>query len=333
MTNTIAITQEILATLGKAKRLLIATHVNPDGDAVGAAAGLAHIGLYLGLDVRLYFPKALPVFLAWLPMPAPLVSSLADLDEWQPDIIGMVDCADAQRGGPELLQRIGADGVAPAGLTVLNIDHHTSNKGYGTLNWVVPESAATGELVGLLAEAAGVPLSGSLGQALYLAISSDTGNFTYSNTSAASLEMAARLVRAGLDVGEFTDKYENNWNLARMHLWGRLMTEVSLRENGAVAVSVVPRAYLDELGLGKASLEGFASWLRKLAGVRVGLFIREDTTNFCKISLRSMGDVDVQKVAARFGGGGHVAAAGAELSLSPSETAETVLAALREQLA
>jgi phosphoesterase RecJ-like protein len=144
--------------------------------------------------------------------------------------------------------------------------------------------------------------------------------------------MAGRLVRAGLDVGAFTDKYENNWNLARMHLWGRLMSEISLHDDGAVALSVVPRRYLDELGLGKASLEGFASWLRKLAGVRVGLFIREDKLNYCKISLRSMGDVDVQKVAARFGGGGHVAAAGAELPLSPSETAEQVLAALREQL-
>jgi phosphoesterase RecJ-like protein len=244
----------------------------------------------------------------------------------------MVDCADAPRGGPELHQLISGENAASPAVPVLNIDHHTSNKGYGAVNWVVPESAATGELIGLLAEAAGMSLGGALGQALDLAISSDTGNFTYSNTSASCLEMAGRLVRDGLDVGAFTDKYENNWNLARMHLWGRLMSEISLHENGAVALSVVPRRYLDELGLGKASLEGFASWLRKLAGVRVGLFIREDKPNYCKISLRSMGDVDVQKVAARFGGGGHVAAAGAEISLSPSETAEQVLAALREQL-
>jgi phosphoesterase RecJ-like protein len=330
------ITQELLQAIRQSRRLLIATHVNPDGDAVGSMAALAHIALHLDTEVRLYLPRPLPVFLSWLPLPAPVTASLPELSDWRPDLLALVDCADAGRVGPELApivrsgKGLGPDSETP--LPLMIIDHHVSNVDSGALSWVSPDSAASGELVGLLAMMAKMPLSGALGQALYLALASDTGNFTYSNTSAECLEMAARIVRDGLNVGDFTDKYENNWNLERMHLWGRLMSEISLRENGAVAVSVVPRKYLDDLGLGKADLEGFASWLRRIDGVRVALFVREDKPNQCKISLRSMGDVDVSAVTARFGGGGHVAAAGAELSLPPQETVETVLAALREQL-
>jgi phosphoesterase RecJ-like protein len=145
--------------------------------------------------------------------------------------------------------------------------------------------------------------------------------------------MASRIVAAGLDIADFTRKYENTWSLARMRLWGRLLNEISLHEGGAVACSIAPKRYLDELGLDKEDLDGYSSWLRKLLGVQVGLFIREDSPGFCKISLRSMGDFDVQAVAHLYGGGGHVAAAGAELGLPPEKTAELVLAEIGIRLA
>lgn len=325
---------EIKQALQNSRRTLIATHVNPDGDALGSAVALAHIALKLGSEARMVLPPALPDFLAWLPLPAPCVSRLEELGTWMPDLLVFVDCADPPRAGQELAAVINKE--APArewnGITVVNIDHHLSNKGFADLNWVEGESAATGQLAGILAEELGMPLKDGLGLAVYLALASDTGNFTYNNTSASCFAMASRIVGAGLDVAEFTNNYENNWNIQRMHLWGRLMSEISLHENGAVAMSIVPRAYLDEAGLGKAALEGFASWLRRLQGVRVGLFVREDAKDFCKVSLRSMGDVDVQAVAARFGGGGHMAAAGAEVSLPPEETARVLLAAIHEQL-
>lgn len=316
--------------------MLFACHVNPDGDAVGSVAALACIAQRLGAEARILLFAPLPDFLAWLPLPAPVAASAADLGDWKPDLVCFADCGDVKRTGPELAGWMqNKDSLAHLGwgeAVTLNIDHHLSNPGYADHNWVEPERSATGELVGQLAEELGMKLEGALGQAVYLALASDTGNFTYSNTSAGAFAMASRIVEAGLDVAAFTDNYENNWNIERMRLWGRLMSEIALYENGAVAVSVVPARYLSEKGLGKADLEGFASWIRRLKGVKVSLFVREDSRNFCKISLRSMGDFNVQKVASRFGGGGHAAAAGAELALPPEEAVREALAAIRAAL-
>lgn len=327
--------KSLASALRKAKHVLIATHVNPDGDAVGSASALAHIALRLGGEARIFLQSGMPGYLSWLPLPVPVVENLAALSSWTPDLLLACDCGDARRAGPELephLSGLGTTDRKWPGLVTANIDHHVSNPGFADINWVEPQRAATGELVGLLAEHLGLSLDGDLGQAVYLALVSDTGNFTFSNTSPGAFGMAARIAASGLDVAEFTNKHENIWTLNRMHLWGRLFSEVRLHAGGAVASAVVHREYLDVLGLDNEDLEGFASWLRRLRGVRVGLFVREDTPGVSKISLRSMGDVNVQAVCAVFGGGGHAAAAGAEVGLGPEEAVQAVLAEIMKQL-
>ena len=328
--------QDTLAdAIRKAQRVLVGTHVNPDGDAIGSAVALSHIALHSGSDVRILLGSGLPDFLSWLPLPAPTVKTLAELGAWTPDLLLLADCGEAGRAEPDLaavLTKKAFPGPDWERLVVANIDHHVSNGGFGRINWVEPSRSATGELVGLLAEHMGVPLGGPLGEAVYLALVADTGNFSFANTGPECLAMAARLVAAGLDIADFTSKYENTWNLAKMRLWGRLLSEVRLHADGAVAYSVAPKNYLDEFGLTKADLDGFAAWLRRLRGVRVGLFIREDAPSFCKISLRSIGDFDVNAVAALYGGGGHAAASGAELSLPPEAVAEKVLADIQARL-
>lgn len=330
------IIQDILAdAISNAGRVLVATHVNPDGDAIGSAAALAHIALRGGADVRILLASGLPDFLSWLPLPAPTVKTLAELGPWTPELLLLADCGEIGRAGPDLAAALAQKrlpGREWEQLVVANIDHHVSNPGFGHINWVEPRRSATGELAGLLAEHMGIPLAGPLGEAVYLALVADTGNFSFANTRPDCLAMAARLVAAGLDIAEFTAKYENTWNLAKMRLWGRLLSEVSLHAGGAVAYCIAPRRYLDELGLTKADLDGFAAWLRRLRGVRVGLFVREDGPSLCKISLRSMGDFDVNAIAALYGGGGHAAAAGAELALPPEAVAEKVLADITDRL-
>lgn len=326
--------QAVLAALRRVRRVLIVPHVNPDGDAVGSAFALAQLVAGQGGEARLFFRGGIPGYLSWLQPPAPVVASLEAPADWTPDCVWYVDCGDADRAGADL--SVSEYGVLPVPgweeVLTVNTDHHISNPGFARINWVEPRRAATGELIGMLAEELGVELSGELGKALYLALVSDTGNFSYGNTSAECLGMAARIVAAGLDVASFTAVYENNWTLQRMHLWGRLMSEIVLHSGGAVAASVVPLRYLEEAGLKKEDLEGFASWLRRLAGVRVALFVREDGPGRSKVSLRSMGDVDVQEVASLFGGGGHAAAAGAELSLPAEEAAKEILAVLEQRV-
>ena len=317
-----------------ARRALIASHVNPDGDAVGSCAALARIIQELGNEARIFLRSGVPDFLSWLPLPAPLARSLDELGDWKPELVLFADCGDENRAGDEMSAFMRGENprLPRHEIITANIDHHVSNPLFADVNWVDPDASATGKLVGLLADKLEISLSDSLGEAVYLAIVSDTGSFSYANTSADCLDMASRIVSQGLDLGRFTANYENNWTLERMHLWGRLMHEVTLHEDGAIACSIAPKHYLQELGLRRSALEDYASWLRKLRGVRVVLFVREDGPSQVKISLRSMGDVNVHEVAALFGGGGHAAAAGADLALPPEIAAQRVLEALASAL-
>lgn len=312
--------------IASAKRILAVTHMHPDGDAVGSLAALGHIAVSLGIDVRLYCETPLPDHLAWLHYPAPLVTNRAALGEWVPDCVIFLDCADDKRAGTEMADLIAACRAREAGcenIATICIDHHTGNPLYADYNWIDSSMSATGAMVALLAKSFGLPLAGDLGQALYFAIVADTGSFSYANTNALALELAAEIVKNGLSVADFTIKYENNWQLGRMHLWGALMGEVQLLCKGAVVVSVVTDELLRRYDARRTDLEGYASWLRRLAGSKVVLLVRPSRFG-SKISLRSMGDVDVQKIAAEFGGGGHVGASGADMAEEPRKAAALV---------
>ncbi len=320
-----------------ATRILAVTHHNPDGDALGSLAGVGHIARALGIDARLYCTSLLPEHLSWLPLPAPLIASLADLGDWRPDCVVVVDCADAKRPGREMEEylpacRAGALGGGTSGpVQTLCIDHHVGNPLFAEHNWVDPGYCATGAMIADLALELDVPLCGELGEALYLALVSDTGSFSYSNTNAQALQLAARIVACGLSLADFTAKYENNWTLARMHLWGELMGQVRLYCDGTVVLSVVTQDVLDRFGARRTDLENYASWLRRIKGVRIVILVRVSSVG-SKVSLRSMGDVNVQEIAAMFGGGGHVAAAGIDIAAPPHEAAERVLDAVHAVL-
>ena len=307
------------------KKTLLTVHVNPDGDALGSLAAMGRIAESLGCEVRVCMASRVPDYLDWLPLPWPIYRDPSELGDWTPDLLIVLDCGDAARPGPDI-QALIASGRP--GMTTLNIDHHLGNPAFAMHNWVESNRSATAEMVGLLAEHLGLSLAGELGRAVYLGITSDTGNFSFSNTSPDVFTLAARITQAGLRVGDFTQAAENTWSLERMHLWGKLFAEVSLHHNGRTALVVVPQKLLDKFGVRRSALEGFAAWLRRIRGVRVGVFVREDGPGRSKVSLRSMGDVDVRIVAASFGGGGHKAAAGTEVGLPPRETADAVLRAI-----
>lgn len=317
---------DVARSISRAGRILAVTHENPDGDAIGSLAALGHIGLAEGADVRLYCETPVPPSLDWLRYPCPLLSSLDDPDVWRPDLVVFLDCAEEARAGEAAVQYV-ADLRANGGLVTACIDHHVANPGYADVNWVDASQSATGVMVALLARAMRLPLAGDLGEAICLAVIADTGSFSYGNTTALALELTAEIVRNGLSMAEFTVKYENHWTLDRMHLWGALMQEVRLFCSGKVVVSVVTDEILERHKTTRNDLEGYASWLRRLQGSKVVILARPSRAG-SKISLRSMGDVDVQKIAAEFGGGGHKGAAGIDMAPSPHEAADQVLASV-----
>lgn len=320
--------QSVAHSIASAGRILAVTHANPDGDAIGSLIAFGHMAVALGKEIRLYCESPIPAHLAWLKSPVPILQRLEELCGWRPDRVLFLDCADEYRAGEAMAALVTRrDEADPDRADVICIDHHIANPLFGDVNWVDPGMGATGMMVALLAKEMGCALKGDLGEAIYLAIVSDTGSFTYGNTSALALQLAAEIVGNGLSLAEFTTKFENNWTLNRMHLWGALMREVKLLCSGNVVVSVVTDEHLARYNTERADLEGYASWLRRLKGSRVVILARSSAKG-SKISLRSMGDVDVQAIAARFGGGGHKAAAGVDMRQPPREAATLILEAV-----
>lgn len=313
---------ELVDILRRYDRILVAAHANPDGDAVGSCAALGWALRNMDKNVLLYNGTGFPEYLSWLRLPGPVLTR-ADQLPCPPDLIVGLDCGDAARLGEDIQPLLA---TTPS----VNIDHHPGNPGYGSLfNWVEPAMSATGEMVGLLVEALGAPLHGALGEAVYVALMSDTGSFSYGNTTPESLRLAARLMENGLDVPGVRARLDNTWTEPRLRLWGRLMGEARLLDEGRLAVALVDRALLEEVGASREDVEGFVEQLRRVRGVRVALVLREaepgpDGKATSKASLRSSGADDVRAVAVQFGGGGHKNAAGATLPLGP-ETAFAVM--------
>lgn len=318
-------TARIASIIRDADDILVITHESPDGDALGSLGATGHILAACGKRFALYDASGIPAPFAWMPFPTAVHSSLAELP-FTPRLIISLDCGDARRAGHE---------VAPllASTPVVNIDHHLGNPMFGTAaNWVDPTMAATTQMVAEIARALDVPFAGPLGQCIYLGLVTDTGSFSFGNTTPAVLRLAAELLDAGVSVAAVTERHQNQWSLARTRLWGHLMLEVQLACNGTVAISVVPDALIATCEATREDLEGWAAQIRRIKGVRVGVLVRSQGPGKSKISLRSSGPDDVRKVAMLFGGGGHRNAAGTEMPFEPVEAAQKIVAALAEHL-
>jgi phosphoesterase RecJ-like protein len=286
---------------------------------------MARILLSLDKDVMLYNASGFPAFLAWLEPPCPVWTRIAELPR-RPDLLVSLDCSVSARLGEDLRPLLA---VTP----VVNIDHHQAHPDFDTLyNWVEPERSAAGEMAALLADGLGVPLRGKLAEAVYAALVADTGCFSFDSTTPEAMRLAARLMENGVNASLVRDSLENVWSEGTMRLWGKLLQETRLLEEGRLAVAVACRGLFENGEAAGEDLEGFVEHLRRVRGVRVAFLLKETTENgtaATRISLRSRGGDDVRAVAAQFGGGGHKNAAGATLPLPPARALAAVLPCIR----
>lgn len=296
--------RDIARVLQEENDFLVVSHENPDGDALGSMVALGFLLRRLGKNFMLYNTSGLPEHFAWLQLPGPVHSSLEDLDDFSPARVIVLDCGDPFRMGKELLMAIEPE-------TLINIDHHAGNPLFGVLNWVDTSMAAVGEMIALLARELNAPLAGGLGESVYLAIVSDTGSFAYGNTKPETLELAADIIREGLDIGEFNARYYNQWELKRIHFWAEVLGKAALYHEQRVIVVSVSQETMDRYQVGAAECDGLVEFVRKVKTVRVAVSLREEQDKgLVKFSLRSQGQDNVQQVALLFGGGGHRNAAG-----------------------
>ncbi|WP_029457998.1 DHH family phosphoesterase [Solidesulfovibrio alcoholivorans] len=305
---------EIARRIRQGRSFVVAAHASPDGDALGATAAMGFILEALGKSFSLLNDSPVPPQYGWLELPAPLLDTPPD-DGY--DLALVLDCGDGPRLGN--LESV----LDPARMAV--IDHHLGNPGFGAINWVDPGRCATGEMVAFLAKDLGVPLTGPLAQALYAAMATDTGFFSFGGTTAESLELVAEMIRGGLDVGATGALIKNQWTMNRLRLWSEVLGQIGLRHDGQVGVIRISQAMLKRTGTGPEDCEGLINNALRLRGVAAAILARELPEGGVKFSLRSVGDVNIQSVAASFGGGGHKNAAGGKLD-APLDAAGDMLA-------
>jgi len=282
---------------------LVSAHVNPDGDAIGSTAALGWILHSLGKKFTLYNTSGLPQSFDWVSLPAPLHHELpTPLPAWSV----VVDCGAQNRVGTAL------DAALVPERTV-NIDHHISNPGFGALNWVDIDYPAVGAMIAEVARELGLALTGPLGEAIYLAVATDTGFFTYGSTKPKTLELAAELYRNGIKPGEINPRIINQWTPQRLELLAEVLSTLELHLNGEMGLVVADLETQRRTGTNTEDCDGMVNFVRQLRGVRVSAILREDEPEYWKFSLRSNGDDDIQGVAALLGGGGHKNAAGGNL--------------------
>jgi phosphoesterase RecJ-like protein len=291
-------------------------HVHPDADVLGTllAAGLA---LEKGGWTVVYGgPHPAPASLDFLPG-IERYTRLARL-EGRFDLALLTDCPNPARTEGLI------DQARAAASAVVNIDHHPDNRRYGTVNWVDPGAAATGEMVYELLVALAAELTPDIATNLFTAVHTDTGSFRYSNVTPATFRIASALTAAGASPAVISNAlYERRAGDALRHL-GRALSLVQVSEDGRVAWLALPDGTVPESFI---EAEELVNYPRSLASVRVACFLRE-TGGKTKVSLRAKGDVDVQAIAARFGGGGHRNAAGFTMAASLAHTTREVLAAV-----
>jgi len=319
----------VSALLVPGRRIVLTTHVNPDGDGLGSEVGLALCLRAQGVDVTIANPTPTPPRFEFLFRDHPGLDRTADAVKAlrRAEAIVVLDIADLGRLG------ILADTVREAGVPVACVDHHVSP---GTLpdgpRYVDPGAAATAELVFEIARVCGWPVSTEAARALYVGLVTDTGGFRFSNTHPRTLRIAAELLETGVEPESvYLDIYANAPEGRPRLLAEALQTLVVEADSGLAWVTVPPGA-VERYGVTADDLEGVVEHPRSIAGVRLAMLFRQIHQGRVKVSLRSVGKVDVAAFARQFGGGGHTKAAGVSLEGSLAEVQEKVLAAAREYL-
>jgi len=307
--------REIVRRIRDGRTFVVAAHASPDGDALGATAAMGHILAALGKTFTLANESPAPTQYGWLPLPAPLVRRPATTDY---DLALVLDCGDAHRLGD--LEQV----LDPARMAV--IDHHLGNPGFGAVNWIDPARCATGEMVALLARDLGIPLAGPMAEALYTAMATDTGFFSFGSTTPDCLEMVAEMIRGGLDIGAVGARIKNQWSVNRIRLWSEVLGGLRLLHDGQVGLIGISQAMFARTGTSSEDCEGLINNALRVRGVMAAVLVRELPEGGVKFSLRSVGAVNIQAVAAAFGGGGHKNASGGRLD-QPLAAAGEILAA------
>ena len=309
--------------IARHQKFLLTTHVNPDGDAIGSEVAFARWLRAQGKTVRILNDSITPTAFLFLTGEDAIESFEPELAEQrftEADALVVLDTSNRQRIG-RLAPYLDRHAIA-----VAVIDHHVSHaNGFGQVNVIEPEVAATGELIYELIRESGGALDRITAEALYVALMTDTGGFRYSNTDSGAHEMAAALLSLGLDPQQLHARVHASASAGRLRFFGEALAALEMRSDGRLCVLEASPEQFQRHGLVGADTEGLVDMPRIIAGVEVVALFSELEPGKVKVSLRSTGRVSIDHVCSRLGGGGHPHAAGVLLRGTRAQARERVL--------
>jgi phosphoesterase RecJ-like protein len=320
---------QVIQELREADKLLLTTHENPDGDALGSLLGMHEVLRELGKDSVMFMAEyefPLPHEYRHMHFEDAVHAPPEDVGE---RVVVFLDCGN--------IDRMPIDFLRTDGTHIVNIDHHHDNTRFGTVNLVDPQASCTAEIVWELAHELDVELTPRMAEALYIGLVTDTGKFQYENTTARAHRMAAELIEAGADTHRIYRNLYEDLPYARLQLLARALVKVSRHNGGAITVTNLTKEDYASSGAVESDSEGIVDHLRAVEGTKVAVLVREllaeDRVGMQKVSLRATdGQVDVSVIARSHGGGGHRQAAGFSTELTLDELITSLRAEIGQQL-
>jgi phosphoesterase RecJ-like protein len=311
----VKVPRKLLAFLKEKDNFFIATHINPEGDAIGSAVALSMALESRGKKTVVYDRDIVPEFYRFLPGHERFRNSTFDL---QPSAFNLIllDC--------NSLERAGVEGLSFEYSAV--IDHHETEENFGDIRWVEPEAAATGMMIFYLIKEIGLKITRDIAINLYSAIAVDTGTFRYSNTTAEVLKVGAELIEAGANPAYISNHFYETWSKERFALLIMALNTLEIRDG--IAITVVTKGMYKKTGTGSEDTENFSNFPRMMKDIRISAFFRELGNNYWKVSLRSRRDINVAGIAALFEGGGHRNASGYKIKASLESAKKALLKAV-----
>lgn len=312
---------EVLRRMRRCRKILITGHRNPDGDCLGSAIGFSELAEKLGIETSIVFRDPAPLGLRELPGAEAMIVAETLPDDFPTayDLAVTMECPGLDRTGFDDLHRV----------PILNIDHHKANDRYGELNFLDEDSPAAGEMVWRLFEKAPVRPSTEAATALFAALSTDTGDFRYSNATGSAFRTAAEMVEWGADPTLVSELVHERRSPGSVRLLAEALSTLELHSSNRLAlVQVGPEAFARAKAQGEDT-DQIVNVPRSIAGVEIVAFLKQADAGVVRISLRSRGTTDVRSVAVFFGGGGHTNAAGCSIDGDLATVRETLLPRLK----
>lgn len=276
----------------------ITTHVRPDGDGIGSSLGLCWLLKSLGKSAEVIVRDTIPVSYQQLPG-ADEIRKVSEIDK-EYDAVFVIECSDVSRPGIKNLEKV----------FTVNIDHHTTSEHFGAINWIDATASAVGEMIYNLCKAIGGRITKEIAECIYLALVTDTGSFHFPNTTERTLKVASELVKVGVKPAQISEAVYNSYPWSRVELMSRVLATVKRDETGRVAWMRQTLDMAESTDSVEGDNSGFVNIPLTAKEIEAVVYMRETKPNAYRVSLRSKGDINVARIAERFGGGGHKNAAG-----------------------